>query len=129
MPVGRWGAQRARREAGEAPALRCAAPSHPLLSRCTVRRAPPALPLLLDVGLLLVLRLKRAAMQHAKGAERSGLPMNLLTPAPPLSPPSPRSLLGPHFQNRARISDPMMQELMELPGTTGAPPLRVIGVI
>lgn len=34
--------------------------------------------------------------------------------------PSPRSLLGPNFHNRARISDEMMQELMELPGTTGA---------
>lgn len=31
-----------------------------------------------------------------------------------------RSLLGPQFHNRARISEMMMQELMELPGTTGA---------
>ncbi|KAI8470513.1 MAG: hypothetical protein J3K34DRAFT_454053 [Monoraphidium minutum] len=33
-------------------------------------------------------------------------------------------LLGPQFHNRARISDEMMQELMELPGTTGLNELR-----
>lgn len=29
------------------------------------------------------------------------------------------SLLGPHFHNRARISEEVMTSLMELPGTTG----------
>ncbi|WIA19969.1 hypothetical protein OEZ85_005847 [Tetradesmus obliquus] len=33
-------------------------------------------------------------------------------------------LLGPHFHNRARISEDVMQSLMELPGTTGIAELR-----
>eukprot|EP00879_Flechtneria_rotunda_P013426 GHRR01014017.1.p1 GENE.GHRR01014017.1~~GHRR01014017.1.p1 ORF type:complete len:601 (+),score=219.05 GHRR01014017.1:188-1990(+) len=33
-------------------------------------------------------------------------------------------LLGPHFHNRARISDEVMNSLMELPGTTGIVELR-----
>jgi hypothetical protein len=34
------------------------------------------------------------------------------------------SLLGPHFHNRARISDEVMNKLMELPGTRGLGELR-----
>lgn len=46
------------------------------------------------------------------------------TPTPFYHPPSPRSLLGPHFHNRARISDEVMTKLMELPGTRGLGELR-----
>eukprot|EP00775_Hariotina_reticulata_P007193 gene7193-7407_t len=34
------------------------------------------------------------------------------------------NLLGPHFHNRARISEEVMQSLMQLPGTTGIMELR-----
>lgn len=42
---------------------------------------------------------------------------------PNLAPPC-RSLLGPHFHNRARISEEVMNKLMELPGTRGLGELR-----
>jgi hypothetical protein len=34
------------------------------------------------------------------------------------------SLIGPGFNNRARINDAMLQSLMELPGTDGMVELR-----
>eukprot|EP00882_Tetradesmus_deserticola_P022679 GHRQ01024617.1.p1 GENE.GHRQ01024617.1~~GHRQ01024617.1.p1 ORF type:complete len:257 (+),score=92.33 GHRQ01024617.1:309-1079(+) len=37
---------------------------------------------------------------------------------------SDTDLLGPHFHNRARISEEVMQSLVELPGTTGIAELR-----
>jgi hypothetical protein len=56
--------------------------------------------------------------QPADAAALPPLPTSASPPTPP------HSLLGPNFHNRARISDQMMQELMELPGTTGLNELR-----
>ena len=41
--------------------------------------------------------------------------------------PLPRSLMGPSWSNRGRLTDEMLSALMTLPGTRGMPELQVRG--
>lgn len=52
------------------------------------------------------------------------LPLLLFLPHTNTPPNQTHSILGPHFHNRARITDEMMGKLMELPGTRGLGELR-----